>query len=366
MKLIKTDDFFDNTMNGFASGMTMNALRGGQMTAAQVATDAFGNALGNSIVDRLSKPTTTVAPTSEAAKVLADQLKSQLNFSPENAAKAAEILAKNYDKFGIDDTFNMGASEKSKSTWEPKSKAQQSAYENLLSQDKSADNAADVASIVAVKERVEQLQASLAQIRESAPDLARQIESFTPVFEKALLAKDVYYDKAINELLPSGYMRLQGDGELGRVGLRSSDLVNDGSGYFAAVYQKGESYVLANRGTEEGAAGKKDWLNNFLQGTGQEAPQYTQAIRTAHKFSEATGGMNISFTGHSLGGGLAMAQALVTGTQATVFNAAAVHIETIKPYGVNFSKADQLIKAYNVQGEVLNFMQDGGKFGLAA
>jgi hypothetical protein len=39
-----------STMSGFATGMTMNALRGGQMTAAQVATDAFGNALGNSIV----------------------------------------------------------------------------------------------------------------------------------------------------------------------------------------------------------------------------------------------------------------------------------------------------------------------------
>ncbi len=58
----------------------MSALRGGQMTAAQVATDAFGNALGNSIVDRLSRPAITVAPTSEAAVVLADQLKSQLNF----------------------------------------------------------------------------------------------------------------------------------------------------------------------------------------------------------------------------------------------------------------------------------------------
>jgi type VI secretion system secreted protein VgrG len=111
---------------------------------------------------------------------------------------------------------------------------------------------------------------------------------------------------------------------------------------------KSGAKCVRHRGTEEGAAGKKDWLNNFLQGTGQKAPQYTQAIRTAQKFSEATGGMNISFTGHSLGGGLAMAQALVTGTQATVFNAAAVYIETIKPYGVNFSNADQLIKAYNV------------------
>jgi hypothetical protein len=43
------DRFALSTMSGFASGMTMNALRGGQMTAAQVATDAFGNALARSI-----------------------------------------------------------------------------------------------------------------------------------------------------------------------------------------------------------------------------------------------------------------------------------------------------------------------------
>jgi hypothetical protein len=49
------DRFALSTMSGFASGMTMNALRGGQMTAAQVATDAFGNALGNSIAGQLGR-----------------------------------------------------------------------------------------------------------------------------------------------------------------------------------------------------------------------------------------------------------------------------------------------------------------------
>jgi len=56
------EKFALSTLSGFASGMTMNSLRGGQMTAAQVATDAFGNALGNSIVERLSAPSQTAAP----------------------------------------------------------------------------------------------------------------------------------------------------------------------------------------------------------------------------------------------------------------------------------------------------------------
>lgn len=51
----KANDLFNNSMNGFASGMTMNALRGGKMTAAQVATDAFGNALGNSIAAQIGQ-----------------------------------------------------------------------------------------------------------------------------------------------------------------------------------------------------------------------------------------------------------------------------------------------------------------------
>ncbi len=50
---IRENGVFNDTMNGFATGMTMNALRGGQMTPAQVATDAFGNALGNSIVESI-------------------------------------------------------------------------------------------------------------------------------------------------------------------------------------------------------------------------------------------------------------------------------------------------------------------------
>ena len=61
------------TMSGFASGMTMNALRGGKMTAAQVATDAFGNALGSSIAAGLSKPSQQESKSENITKKLLNQ-----------------------------------------------------------------------------------------------------------------------------------------------------------------------------------------------------------------------------------------------------------------------------------------------------
>jgi hypothetical protein len=39
------------TVRGFAAGLTTAALRGGRVSVVQVAADAFGNALGNSIVE---------------------------------------------------------------------------------------------------------------------------------------------------------------------------------------------------------------------------------------------------------------------------------------------------------------------------
>ena len=42
------------TLSGFAGGMTVSALRGGRASATQVALDAFGNALVNSIVGEMS------------------------------------------------------------------------------------------------------------------------------------------------------------------------------------------------------------------------------------------------------------------------------------------------------------------------
>jgi hypothetical protein len=78
----KANDLFNNSINGFASGMTMNALRGGKMTAAQVATDAFGNALAESIKDNMSKP-------SQQEDVLGDFIQEKLAAQQQREQSAA-------------------------------------------------------------------------------------------------------------------------------------------------------------------------------------------------------------------------------------------------------------------------------------
>jgi hypothetical protein len=62
----------------------------------------------------------------------------------------------------------------------------------------------------------------------------------------------------------------------------------------------------------------------------------------------------ISFTGHSLGGGLASAAAVVTGFPATTFNAAGLDVAHIeKP-----SPTPPQVEAYSVDGELLSHEQD--------
>ena len=239
----------------------------------------------------------------------------------------------------------------------------------------NSPTAADVDQLVAAREQVEALAAKLPQLRKHKPEIARQVEELVPVFNHALLAKDVYDDKSVPGLLPAGYSRLSPK-ELDGLGLGPSDLADARSGYFAAVYKTPEGrYVLANRGTTSGSTSKKDWGANFRQGAGLESDQYNHAMRTAMKIVTAAPGQ-VDFVGHSKGGGLAQAQALATHAKAVVFNAAALHRNTLGRHNVHNRPVNSSVSAYNVRGEVLNALQDktpaivpsvrGGRYELPA
>ncbi|WP_070273195.1 DUF6531 domain-containing protein, partial [Duganella sp. HH101] len=49
-------DLATATTSGFAAGVVASAMRGGKINAAQIATDAFGNALGSSLAAEFSRP----------------------------------------------------------------------------------------------------------------------------------------------------------------------------------------------------------------------------------------------------------------------------------------------------------------------
>ncbi|WP_299574440.1 RHS repeat-associated core domain-containing protein [uncultured Shewanella sp.] len=138
---------------------------------------------------------------------------------------------------------------------------------------------------------------------------------------------------------------------------------DDGLTYALFVNQETGHSILAFRGTD----GEGDWGNNASQALYGESAQYDQAKGLARTFYKNTGG-NIRFVGHSLGGGLASAAALVTGGNATVFNAAGLNPNTVNGSGsvvYFYSTVDALryvnmITPVNVPGEHVSLGIAGG------
>ena len=126
---------------------------------------------------------------------------------------------------------------------------------------------------------------------------------------------------------------------------------NARTGFHAVLFKNSRSgqQVLAFAGTQFVTA--QDWVNNTRQSMGLEAAQYTQAIQMGQQLMQEDAehsAETIAFTGHSLGGGLASATALVTDIPATTFNAAGIHRNTVEAHGIDLSNADDLIDAYRV------------------
>jgi len=138
------------------------------------------------------------------------------------------------------------------------------------------------------------------------------------------------------------------------IGLSADQFDNDP--FSATLYyneQTGE-YVLSFRGSDD----VEDWKDNFGQAGGKATEQYQQAVALALALQEALPGETISFTGHSLGGGLATAAALATGAQAEVFNPAALHPDTAQELGLNIDDADHLVDVTTVDGDLLTAIQE--------
>ncbi len=136
------------------------------------------------------------------------------------------------------------------------------------------------------------------------------------------------------------------------VGLDLVDLEKDG--FKAALYlsPKGE-YVLAFRGSREEEV---DWDNNIAQGKGEQSEYYERARKLAWKLDSL--GVKFHITGHSLGGGLASAAALDNELDATIFNSASVHPNTVPGYWDKVKNAERDITSYTVKHDILSQLQD--------
>ncbi|HSP31874.1 MAG TPA: hypothetical protein VLO13_07700, partial [Halomonas sp.] len=92
------------------------------------------------------------------------------------------------------------------------------------------------------------------------------------------------------------------------------------SGFSAGAYKRGSEIVISYTGTNGELEGTLDHLvANGPAGTGTFSPQVLAAINFYLQVRDANPGAIISFTGHSLGGGLAALMAVYFGKEATTF-----------------------------------------------
>ena len=170
--------------------------------------------------------------------------------------------------------------------------------------------------------------------------------------EAAYLANHVY----------SGEGKLIGGWTLSTRKIEGVNYSNSNTGFKSSLYERTAdgkpeySYVTAGTDMTSSA----DWGNNARQVLSGDAPQYKQSTENAQAFSEGLEDSELTFVGHSLGGGLASANALTTGNDAITFNAAGLSAKT----KASLNNMDSQIDAYVVKGEIVDFLQS--KVGIKA
>lgn len=128
-----------------------------------------------------------------------------------------------------------------------------------------------------------------------------------------------------------------------RTGLRSTV-------YYKEIHGQ-DHFVYAFAGTK--GIDPRDWYSNFSQLVGK-SPQHNLAVANAEQLCERYGNDNITYVGHSLGGGLAALCSMVTGARAITFNAANVNSITKRR---NYTFSENKIDAYVMTLDPLNAIQ---------
>jgi hypothetical protein len=209
--------------------------------------------------------------------------------------------------------------------------------------------------------------------RAACADIVTRIGGWNEATRRARLADDVYGryhpdSQGYVPATPAGFTRLTDSlREMRKLfpGMTEAQMrqrfYDPDSTFRVAVYREtatGKLFVTF-RGTENAEMfGDRSWLGdwgqNLTQGLGFESTHYAKAQQIGQELVQSQGRDNVVFVGHSLGGGMASAAAIATGSKATTFNPAGLHRNTVP--GRDYAKAAGDINAYIVDGEVLDWV----------
>ena len=171
--------------------------------------------------------------------------------------------------------------------------------------------------------------------------------------EAARMAAHVYGDKSDNILI--------GGWKISEERIERVTYNEEKSGFKSQLYERTidgvTEYCYVTAGTD--FTSKEDWKNNFGQIVGA-SEQYSISMNNADIISKALNGKELTFAGHSLGGGLAAANAYSTGKNAITFNAAWVSPLTIGYFKRNDANIDAFVNFF----DELKMFQ--GSFGMYA
>ncbi|MEJ2622126.1 MAG: hypothetical protein P8163_18310 [Candidatus Thiodiazotropha sp.] len=228
----------------------------------------------------------------------------------------------------------------------------------------------ELADSVGRSMETDEVQAALNQRAEVLPNSTQRetllihvqgLERLQHADQMARFAADVYEDfdqaAAPNTLLP-GTRRLNPDRLPAELGISRNDLIDDSSGYYAAIYQQGQGdqagYIVAFRGTENGA----DWLTNLGSGVGFKMTQFKKADLLMAKLTESVGTERVECAGHSLGGGLSNYVGMKHSVSSTAFNPkGTTWRERLELHGEH-KLANKFVQNYQVDSEVLTGVQE--------
>ena len=172
---------------------------------------------------------------------------------------------------------------------------------------------------------------------------------------------------------PEGWTELT-DADLRRLGLSHEMFVDARSGFHATLFRSDSGdYVLAYRGSDQA----RDWIANIQQGAGAPSRQYVLGVSLATNVKEALRtrepDAQLTFVGHSLGGGLASKAAIATQTAAVTFNAAGLSFgeteDALRQAYMSFEQLvpeEDLVTSFQVDSDVLSVAQQVSIVGDAA